>query len=168
MSTPKTHACKTSSSPRQAALDSDVVIPSDTVVYQGIDHVQLAAPPGCEAEARRFFGEVLGLEELPKPTALAVRGGLWFQCGAQQLHIGVEKDFLPAKKAHPALRLADDASIETLKSRLNAAGIPTRDDHEMEDAARFFAEDPWGNRLEFVASRGPVRGPRRGLGGSGP
>ena len=59
-------------------------------IIAGIDHVQLAAPPGCEAAARRFFGELLGLQELPKPPALAVRGGLWFQCGAQQLHIGVE------------------------------------------------------------------------------
>ncbi len=126
---------------------------SESVIsFLGIDHVQLAAPPGCEAAARTFFGEVLGLTELPKPAALAVRGGLWFKCGAQQIHIGIEKDFRPAKKAHPALRLRDEVSIEALKARLNAAGIATRDDHEIDGAARFFAEDPWGNRLEFVAS----------------
>jgi enamine deaminase RidA (YjgF/YER057c/UK114 family)/catechol 2,3-dioxygenase-like lactoylglutathione lyase family enzyme len=119
----------------------------------GIDHVQLAAPAGCEAQARRFFGDLLGLQELPKPAALLVRGGLWFQCGAQQIHIGIERDFRAAKKAHPALRLHDEAAIEALKARLNAAGVVTRDDHEIEDAARFFAEDPWGNRLEFVAAR---------------
>jgi len=122
-------------------------------LFEGIDHVQLAAPPGCEAEARRFFGELLGLAELPKPAALAVRGGLWFQCGAQQIHIGIEEEFWPAKKAHPALRLQDGTSLEALKSRLDAGGIATRDDGEIEDATRFFADDPWGNRLEFVAPK---------------
>jgi enamine deaminase RidA (YjgF/YER057c/UK114 family) len=120
---------------------------------QGIDHVQLAAPPLSEVEGRRFFGELLGLQELPKPAALAVRGGLWFQCGAQQIHIGIETDFRPAKKAHPALRLADEASLEALKMRLHAAGVATRDDKEIDEVERFFAEDPWGNRLEFVALR---------------
>jgi len=123
------------------------------MTFAGIDHVQLAAPPGCEAAARRFFGELLGLRELPKPAALAVRGGLWFECGAQQLHIGVEKDFHPAKKAHPALRLADEASITALRARLDAASVATRVDEEIADAVRFFADDPWGNRLEFVAPR---------------
>jgi catechol 2,3-dioxygenase-like lactoylglutathione lyase family enzyme len=123
------------------------------MAFLGIDHVQLAAPAGCEPEARRFFGDLLGLEELPKPAALAVRGGLWFQCGAQQIHIGVEKDFRPAKKAHPALRLRDAAAIEALKARLQGAGVVTRDDREIEASARFFAEDPWGNRLEFVAAK---------------
>lgn len=124
-----------------------------TRAFLGIDHVQLAAPPGCEVEARRFFGEWMGLEELPKPAPLSARGGLWFQCGAQQIHIGVEKDFRAAKKAHPALRLRDEGAIEALKARLRAAGVPTRDDQEIASAARFFAEDPWGNRLEFVAKR---------------
>jgi len=129
------------------------VTPSPDISFLGIDHVQLAAPSGCEADARRFFGELLGLEELPKPPALAVRGGLWFRCGAQQIHIGVEKDFRPAKKAHPALRLRDEASLVRLKTRLQAGGVATRDDNEIQDAARFFAEDPWGNRLEFVAAK---------------
>jgi enamine deaminase RidA (YjgF/YER057c/UK114 family)/catechol 2,3-dioxygenase-like lactoylglutathione lyase family enzyme len=123
------------------------------VPFQGIDHVQLAAPPGCEAEARRFFGEVLGFRELPKPAALAARGGLWFQCGAQQLHIGIEETFRAAKKAHPAFRLTDEPSLHALKARMQAAGIATRDDHEIETSARFFADDPWGNRLEFVSAR---------------
>jgi catechol 2,3-dioxygenase-like lactoylglutathione lyase family enzyme len=124
-----------------------------TVVFEGIDHVQIAAPVGCEAEGRRFFGELLGLLELPKPAALAVRGGLWFQCGAQQIHVGVESDFRPAKKAHPALRLASEAAVAALKARLRAAGVAVREDHDVENATRFFAEDPWGNRLEFVAVR---------------
>jgi hypothetical protein len=119
----------------------------------GLDHVQLAASPGCEADARRFFGELLGLEELPKPAPLAVRGGLWFRCGGQQIHIGVEEDFRPAKKAHPALRLAGEPALEALRARLQAAGVATRDATEVPEAVRFFAEDPWGNRLEFVAER---------------
>jgi catechol 2,3-dioxygenase-like lactoylglutathione lyase family enzyme len=139
-----------------SAIHSNVVTVSSPISFAGIDHVQLAAPPGCEAEARRFFVELLGLRELPKPAALAVRGGLWFQCGAQQLHVGIERNFLPAKKAHPALRLADEPSLTRLKMRLQAAGVTTRDDGEMEDAARFFAEDPWGNRLEFVAAVDPT------------
>ena len=76
-------------------------------------------------------------------------------CGAQQIHIGIENDFRPAKKAHPALRLRDEASIEALRARLQAAGVSVRDDEEVEGAARFFAQDPWGNRLEFVATRAP-------------
>ena len=123
------------------------------MTFLGLDHVQLAAPPGCEADARTFFGELLGLKELPKPPALAVRGGLWFECGAHQIHVGIEKDFRPARKAHPAFRLRDEAAMEALKARLAAAGVVTKDDHEVEDAARFFADDPWGNRLEFMASR---------------
>jgi hypothetical protein len=126
---------------------------SDDRGFQGIDHVQLAAPPGSEAEGRRFFGELLGLAELPKPAPLAARGGLWFQCGMQQIHIGIEQDFRPAKKAHAALRLRNERALRALQSRLSAAGVATRDDREIEDVARFFAEDPWGNRLEFVASK---------------
>jgi mannose-6-phosphate isomerase-like protein (cupin superfamily) len=126
---------------------------SASISFFGVDHVQLAAPPGSEIEARRFFGELLELEELPKPTHLAVRGGLWFRCGAHQIHIGVESDFRAAKKAHPALRLRDEAAIETLKERLKAGGVVTWDDYEIQDAVRFFAEDPWGNRLEFVAAK---------------
>jgi catechol 2,3-dioxygenase-like lactoylglutathione lyase family enzyme len=123
------------------------------VAFQGIDHVQIAAPPGCETDARRFFGELLGLTELVKPPVLAVRGGAWFQCGAQQIHIGAEKDFRPAKKAHPALRLVDEASLRAVRKRLESAGITTRAGEELTDTARFFADDPWGNRLEFVAAK---------------
>ena len=76
----------------------------------------------------RFFGELLGLPEVPKPPALAVRGGAWFQCGAQQIHVGVEKDFRAAKKAHPALRLLDETSFHALWQRLKQAGVPLRED----------------------------------------
>jgi hypothetical protein len=122
-------------------------------MFEGIDHVQLAAPRGAEAAGRRFFGELLRLDEIPKPEALAARGGLWFQCGAQQIHIGVEDDFRPAKKAHPALRLRDEKALVALRQRLEQAGVKTREDREIADQARFFAEDPWGNRLEFVAAK---------------
>jgi catechol 2,3-dioxygenase-like lactoylglutathione lyase family enzyme len=132
----------------------------NAVPFQGIDHVQLAAPPGCEADARRFFGELLGLTELAKPAVLAVRGGAWFQCGAQQIHIGAEKDFHPAKKAHPALRLADEASLDALRHRLEGAGVATRDGEGLADTARFFADDPWGNRLEFVAAKAVAQSAR--------
>src|SRR2546428_8207330 len=86
----------------------------------GIDHVQVAAPAGCEAEARAFYGELLGLEELPKPEALAARGGCWFKAGAQELHVGVEEPFAPARKAHPSFVVSD---LDVLAARLTRAGI---------------------------------------------
>jgi catechol 2,3-dioxygenase-like lactoylglutathione lyase family enzyme len=122
-----------------------------TIAYAGLDHVQLAAPPGCEAAARAFYGDVLGLPELPKPADMAGRGGCWFQCGPQQIHIGVEPDFRAAKKAHPGIRLADAASFEALASRVAAAGHEVKRDTAMEPAVRrFFTSDPWGNRIEVV------------------
>jgi catechol 2,3-dioxygenase-like lactoylglutathione lyase family enzyme len=121
--------------------------------FAGLDHVQLAAPPGCEEAGRDFFGRLLELEEIPRPAALAGRGGLWFRCGAQQLHVGVEKDFRPARKAHPALELTDLAAFDALLARLTAAGIPVDRPEEMEDALRFFVHDPWGNRLELTLPR---------------
>ena len=121
----------------------------------GIDHVQLAAPPGCEAEARRFFGELLGLRELEKPPALAARGGAWFAVGAQALHIGVESEFAPARKAHPAFALGSAADVDALAARLQEAGVEVRFDEELPGYRRFYASDPWGNRLEFLAPFGP-------------
>src|ERR1700704_4788768 len=87
----------------------------------GIDHVQLAAPPGCEDEARRFFGSVLGLREIEKPPSLAPRGGVWFEAGQQQLHVGVQENFAPASKAHPAL-LVGSSELEDVAKRLTEAG----------------------------------------------
>ena len=113
----------------------------------GIDHIQLAAPVGCEERTRWFFGEVLGLAELPKPPKLAQRGGCWFACGDQQLHIGVEKDFSPAKKAHPAFRVVN---VSAVRERLLAHGISSLEDKANPEVRRIFADDPWGNRLEFV------------------
>jgi catechol 2,3-dioxygenase-like lactoylglutathione lyase family enzyme len=116
----------------------------------GIDHVQIAAPPGAEPAAREFFGGLLGLEEVEKPASLRGRGGAWFQLGAQQLHVGIEGDFAPARKAHPALRVAA-GELDGLATRLEAAGVPITWDHALLPVRRFYAEDPWGNRLELIA-----------------
>ncbi len=120
-------------------------------VITGLDHVQVAAPPGCEAEARRFYGELLGLAEIPKPASLAQRGGAWFALGEQQLHIGVEDSFEPARKAHPALRVAAEG-LDALAERLVEAGVAVRWDYDLPAVRRFYTEDPWGNRLELLAS----------------
>ena len=117
-----------------------------------LDHVQVAAPAGCEAQARRFYAEVLGLVELEKPPALAQRGGVWFALGAgAQLHLGVAEDFVPALKAHPALRIATVARLEMLGRRLAAVGAPVVWDSELSRIRRFFTADPFGNRLELLA-----------------
>src|SRR5690242_18595403 len=82
---------------------------SETIV--GIEHVQVAIPPGGEEQARAFYGGVLGLVEIAKPGALAGRGGVWFACGAQQLHLGVDPHFAPQRKGHPALLVTDVAAM---------------------------------------------------------
>jgi catechol 2,3-dioxygenase-like lactoylglutathione lyase family enzyme len=120
-------------------------------VIAGIDHVQIAAPRGCEAEARRFFGGLLGLRELEKPPALAARGGAWFACGSQALHVGVEEEFVAARKAHPAFAVESAAAVDALAERLRAAGVEVRFDDDLPGYRRFYAADPWGNRLEFLA-----------------
>jgi catechol 2,3-dioxygenase-like lactoylglutathione lyase family enzyme len=112
----------------------------------GIDHVQVAAPAGCENAARAFYGDLLGLEELGKPESLRGRGGCWFRAGDQQLHVGVEASFSPALKAHPGFVAAD---LDGLRARLNGAGIETLADDSIPGSRRFFAADPFGNRLEF-------------------
>ena len=117
-----------------------------------IDHVQLAAPPGCEAQARAFYGGLLGLREVEKPEPLRAGGGVWFVLGANQIHIGVADPFTPARKAHPALRMADEAALETLAARLQAAGAHIAWDTRLSAVRRFFADDPWGNRLELLVS----------------
>jgi catechol 2,3-dioxygenase-like lactoylglutathione lyase family enzyme len=114
-----------------------------------LDHVQIAAPPGCEEEARRFFGGVLGLSELPKPEALRARGGTWFACGGQELHVGVEDGFTPARKAHPAFAVR---SLDELRDRLVTAEVAVCEDDAIPGGRRFYADDPFGNRLEFVES----------------
>ncbi len=115
-----------------------------------IDHIQIAAPKGCETAARKFYGLLLGLPEIEKPGGLLARGGCWFQCGDQQIHIGVEADFRPAKKAHPAFAVSDLAG---LRASLIAHAVKVTEDDSVPDTRRFFAEDPWGNRIEFIEIR---------------
>lgn len=112
----------------------------------GLDHVQLAIPQGGEGLARVFYGDLLGMCEVPKPAILSA-SGCWFESDALKLHIGVDQNFTPARKAHPAL-LVDD--LASLRERLETAGVPVRDDKPVEGYARFFAEDPFGNRIEFM------------------
>jgi catechol 2,3-dioxygenase-like lactoylglutathione lyase family enzyme len=116
-----------------------------------LDHVQLAAPPGCEDAARAFYGDLLGLTEIDKPQPLRAHGGVWFELGLGQLHIGVEDPFSPARKAHPALRAAGRRALDELAGRLQAAGAPVQWDSEVDGLWRFYTADPWGNRLELLA-----------------
>jgi catechol 2,3-dioxygenase-like lactoylglutathione lyase family enzyme len=113
-----------------------------------LDHVQLSMPEGGEEKARAFYAGLLGIPETPKPPHLAKRGGCWFESGALKVHLGVEKTFQPAKKAHPAFIVED---LPALKARLAAAGVAMRDDEPLEGYDRFYADDPFGNRLELMA-----------------
>jgi catechol 2,3-dioxygenase-like lactoylglutathione lyase family enzyme len=117
--------------------------------FVGIDHVQLAAPAGCEDEARRFFAGLLGWPEIPKPEPLRQRGGVWFQCGTHQVHIGVQADFVPAAKAHPAFHVRN---LDALREHLRRQGVMVLDDDARADEGmrRFYVHDPFGNRLEFL------------------
>jgi catechol 2,3-dioxygenase-like lactoylglutathione lyase family enzyme len=112
-----------------------------------IHHIQLAMPPGEEGRARAFYAGVLGMTEIAKPSRLVARGGVWFVAGDVQLHLGVEAGFKGAKKAHPALLVPDLAG---LKARCRAAGVETVTDEPLEGFDRFYAADPFGNRLEFL------------------
>ncbi|MCX4434470.1 MULTISPECIES: glyoxalase [Streptomyces] len=116
-----------------------------------VDHVQLAAPPGSEDSLRGYYIEVLGMTEIPKPPVLAARGGCWFRAGAVQLHLGIEQDFRPAKKAHPGLRVT---GIEAFAARLRAHEAEVTWDDNLPGHRRFYSEDPVGNRLEFLEPLG--------------
>lgn len=116
-----------------------------------VDHVQLAAPPGSEDRLRAYYTEVLGMTEIPKPPVLAARGGCWFAAGPVQLHLGVEEDFRPARKAHPGLRVT---GIEAFASRLEERGARVVWDGNLPGHRRFYSEDPVGNRLEFLEPHG--------------
>ncbi len=116
-------------------------------MIRAIDHVQLAMPAGGEPLARCFYGELLGLDELPKPPRLAARGGAWFGCGAVQLHLGVEADFRPARKAHPGL-LVDH--LDELLGLLRAHDVAVREDDELPGYRHAYVNDPFGNRIELM------------------
>ena len=113
----------------------------------GLDHVQLAMPPGREAEAVAFYEGLLGIPQVPKPPHLAARGGCWFERGALKVHLGVEADFRPATKAHPAFLVED---VAALRQRLIDAGVRVVDDEPLEGYDRAYADDPFGNRLELL------------------
>lgn len=116
-----------------------------------IDHVQLAMPEGREDEARRFYRDLLGIPEVPKPPELAVRGGAWFECDGLKVHLGVDRPFTPARKAHPAFIVAD---LPALIARLAADGVAVRDDEPLDGYLRVCVEDPFGNRLELLEPTG--------------
>ena len=111
-----------------------------------LDHLLVAMPPGEEEAARRFYSNLLGLMEIPKPPNLAKRGGAWFQGPGIALHLGVEREFNPAKKAHPCFRVTD---LDALQAELEKEGYPIMPDEELPGVRRFYTIDPFGNRIEF-------------------
>lgn len=120
--------------------------------FTGLHHVQLAIPPGTEDQARQFYAGVLGMEELDKPPVLAARGGCWFRSGGWEIHLGVEADFVPARKAHPGVLVN---SIDGLADSLTDAGVEVQWDDNFPGHRRFYANDPYGNRLEFLEPYNP-------------
>jgi catechol 2,3-dioxygenase-like lactoylglutathione lyase family enzyme len=117
--------------------------------FTSIDHVQLAMPVGEEERARAFYKALLGMEEIPKPPELARRGGCWFQSGSVQIHLGVELEFRPARKAHPAVRCHD---YDALISRLRSAGVVITEDSSIPGVRRCHIADPFDNRIELISS----------------
>lgn len=116
-------------------------------MFDRLHHVQLAMPAGAEDTARDFYTGVLGMTEIAKPVALAARGGAWFGAGGVELHLGVEADFRPARKAHPGISVTD---LDALAERLVAGGATPEWDGDFPGHRRFYANDPFGNRLEFL------------------
>jgi len=117
------------------------------VTVLGLEHVQLAMPPGAEDQARAFYAGLLGMSEVDKPASLAGRGGCWFASAAARVHLGVEAAFRPARKAHPAL-LVDD--LAPLVDRLREAGHEIVSDLPLEGFERIHTADPFGNRIELM------------------
>ena len=112
-----------------------------------LDHIQLAMPAGKEDAARLFYRDLLGIPEVPKPTHLARRGGVWFERGTLKVHLGVEQGFVPAHKAHPAFLVED---LSGLMTRLAVAGFPPAEDEPLEGYERVYVSDPFGNRVELM------------------
>ena len=116
-------------------------------VFEGLHHAQLAMPRGEEEAARAFYAGVLGMTEVGKPPVLAARGGAWFRAAGLKLHLGVEEDFGPARKAHPGIQVAD---LDEVVRRLRGAGQEVTWDADFPGFRRVYAADPFGNRLEFL------------------
>jgi catechol 2,3-dioxygenase-like lactoylglutathione lyase family enzyme len=112
-----------------------------------LHHVQLAIPAGSEPKCRQFYGEALGWREIDKPDSLKARGGVWFAVGECEVHLGVEQDFRPARKAHPALAVAN---LDELAARLRADGAPVEFDDAIAGVRRLYTADPVGNRIELI------------------
>jgi catechol 2,3-dioxygenase-like lactoylglutathione lyase family enzyme len=112
-----------------------------------LDHIQLAMPAGRENAARAFYQDMLGIPEKLKPPHLAARGGCWFESGSLKVHLGVERDFAPARKAHPAF-IVDD--LQTLVARLHSAGYKLVEDQPLAGYDRIYVDDPFGNRIELM------------------
>ena len=122
-----------------------------SVRVAAFDHVQLAMPSNREAEAETFYCELLGFTVLAKPAPLASRGGRWFASGAVQLHLGVEEDFRPARKAHPAPRVD---GFDDLVAKLEEGGMSWRWDEDVPGVRRLYVDDPFGNRIEVIDNAG--------------
>jgi catechol 2,3-dioxygenase-like lactoylglutathione lyase family enzyme len=116
-----------------------------------LHHVQVAIPPGGEDEARAFYRDLLGMKEIPKPEALAVRGGCWFRLDTAEIHCGIEQGFRPARKAHPALEVE---AFDVLMARLIDTGLEIRSDDLFPGLRRFYVNDPFGNRVEVLEAVG--------------
>lgn len=112
-----------------------------------LDHVQLAMPAGRDAEAVAFYEGVLGIPHVPKPDHLAVRGGCWFEKGDLKVHLGVDVDFRPATRAHPAF-IVDD--VRSIASAVIAAGFAVKEDEPLDGFDRVYVADPFGNRIELM------------------
>ncbi|MFG2095510.1 VOC family protein [Streptomyces sp. NPDC048612] len=113
----------------------------------GLDHIQLSAPPGTEDALRVYYGDLLGMTEVSKPPTLAANGGCWFEAGTARVHLGIDPDHRPSKKAHPGLRVHD---LDAFATRLATGGAPVTWDHNLPGHRRFYSVDPAGNRLEFL------------------
>lgn len=125
-------------------LKDDELTENSRPAWVGIDHVQLAMPVGGEAIARGFYVGVLGLVEMPKPAVMSARGGCWFEAGSVRVHLGAEPNFVPARKAHPALVLRG------LSEFIAARGLAATWSDEIVGTVRCHIDDPFGNRIELI------------------
>jgi catechol 2,3-dioxygenase-like lactoylglutathione lyase family enzyme len=119
-------------------------------VIVGLDHSFLTIQDGGEDAARRFYGEVLGLEEIQRPEGLQRSGGVWFQAGGQELHLGTDDAHLPPKRPHPGFRVGSSAELDEVAERLTSNRYDVEWDERIEGRRRFYTRDPFGNRIELL------------------